>query len=93
MQVTSPVETSRTPQTAGRLLLAALATVFVFLLDELLGWLGWQLIQTPLLDGLALVSALLLLPVAVWWLMSQRGDWLDRGGAMLGCALGGAFLA
>jgi hypothetical protein len=33
------------------------------------------------------------LPVAVWWLMSQRGDWLDRGGAMLGCALGGAFLA
>jgi hypothetical protein len=97
MQVTSqnhhpaPVTSSR--QLTGWLLVAALATAFVFLLDELLGWLGWQLMQTPLLDALAIFCALLLIPAAVQWALSHHMDWLDRGGTIAGCAIGGAFLA
>jgi hypothetical protein len=97
MQVTSknpyPAPMTSSRQITGWLLMAALATAFVFLLDELLGWLGWQLIQTPLLDAMAVICALLLIPVAVQWALSHHMDWLDRGGTIVGCAIGGAFLA
>lgn len=81
------------PAVVGYLLLLALATAFLFLLDELAGWLGWQLLQTPLLDGLALLCGLLLLPAAAWWALTSQMDWLDQSGALLGGITGGAFLA
>lgn len=99
MQVTHRTPQSQSQQTLDIQFLQwmsylALAIGFVFIVDDLLAWLGLQLFQNTIAPLTTLALCALLVPVLfLWQMLITHWDRVDTFGTAFGCILAGALMA
>lgn len=75
---------------------AVLTLSFAYILDDLLAWLGWRVLQNGFSNGVALVLSIVLALAAISWRIfvpRMRLDDVDFGGLLVGCVFAGLVLA